>query len=271
MVTDTNTPIHTKQWTHTNENKHLERSGDLFDGHPHLSPILASTLCVCCWTYLPGSMIMMIMLILKMMFFIILTLWMSTKNLSKCSGTNRAEVEIPLRHLPGRVHLVGIIGYLSNSWVFSKILLIPARWCRILVSWSSTSQKKTKQHVSSPDNSHSTSTTILNRGTCVVFAENKTQCQLCKILTWSIIPHSWSGLVLKRISPMDVITMGQSTTIFLCIRPFSAWWRANNQPGHPCASLLFASEKAVFCDTWIAPLLCCQAYHCSDWAVSIFA
>ena len=57
------------------------------------------------------------------------------KNLSKCSGTNRAEVEIPLWHLPSRVHLgviisiinipnltsipsrvhlVGIIGYLSN-------------------------------------------------------------------------------------------------------------------------------------------------------------
>ena len=161
MVTDTNTPIHTKQWTHTNENKHLERSGDLFDGHPHVSPILASTLCVCCWTYLPGSMIMMIMLILKMMFFIILTLWMSTKNLSKCSGTNRAEVEIPLWHLPSRVHLgviisivyipnltsirgrVHIVGLMGYFWLFFKILLIPARRCRILVSWSSTSEKKT--------------------------------------------------------------------------------------------------------------------------------
>ena len=116
----------------------------------------------------------------------ILNIAMSTnKNLSKCSGTNRAEVEIPLWHLPSRVHLgviisiinipnltsvpgrvqlVGIIGYFSNFWVFSKILLIPARRCRILVSWSSTSQKKTKQHVSSTDNSHSTRTTTLNRG-----------------------------------------------------------------------------------------------------------
>ena len=32
-----------------------------------------------------------------------------------------------------------------------------------------------------------------------------------------------SGLVWKKVSPMDVITKGQSTTIFPCIRPFSAW------------------------------------------------
>ena len=69
-----------------------------------------------------------------------------------------------LTSVPGRVNLVGIIGYLSNYWVFSKILLIPARRCRILVSWSSTSKRETKQHVSSPDNSHSTWTTTLNRG-----------------------------------------------------------------------------------------------------------
>ena len=115
MVTGTNKPIHTKQGTHTNEKKHLKRSGDLFDGHPHVSPILASTLCVCCWTYLAGSMMMMMMmmLMLKMMFFMNLNLDMSTKNLSKCSGTNRAEVEIPLWHLPSRVHLGVIISIIN--------------------------------------------------------------------------------------------------------------------------------------------------------------
>ena len=32
-----------------------------------------------------------------------------------------------------------------------------------------------------------------------------------------------SGLVWKRVSPMDVVTKGQSTTIFHGIRPFSLW------------------------------------------------
>ena len=31
---------------------------------------------------------------------------------------------------------------------------------------------------------------------------------------WPVIPHSWSGLE-KGITSIDVITMGQSTTIFL--------------------------------------------------------
>ena len=42
-------------------------------------------------------------------------------------------------------------------------------------------------------------------------------------------------------------------------RPFSAWWRALNQPGDPKASLLMTSEKAVFCKniSWFlgSPLL----------------
>ena len=46
---------------------------------------------------------------------------------------------------------------------------------------------------------------------------------------------------------MDVITKGQSTAIFLCIGPFSAWWQPTKQLGDPSASLLFTSEKAVFC------------------------
>ena len=36
-------------------------------------------------------------------------------------------------------------------------------------------------------------------------------------------PDAWFGIVWKSASPIDGITMGQSTTIFLCIRPFSAW------------------------------------------------
>jgi len=32
----------------------------------------------------------------------------------------------------------------------------------------------------------------------------------------------------KKSFTLDVITWGQSTTIFLCIRPFSAWWRTND-------------------------------------------
>ena len=58
---------------------------------------------------------------------------------------------------------------------------------------------------------------------------NKTQCQPCKRLAWPIIPNSWSSLVWKRVSPMDVIALGQSTTIFLCITPFSVWWQPNYQ------------------------------------------
>ena len=56
---------------------------------------------------------------------------------------------------------------------------------------------------------------------------------------WTI--HSFflvlSGL--KKSFTLDVITRGQSTTIFLCIGPFSAWWRTNKrtneQPGDPRA------------------------------------
>ena len=39
----------------------------------------------------------------------------------------------------------------------------------------------------------------------------------------------WSCLVGKRVSPMDLITMGQSTTISRFIGPFLAWWRTNIQ------------------------------------------
>ena len=86
---------------HTNENKHLERSGDLFDRHPHVSPILASTLCVCCWTYLAGSMMMMLML--KMMFFMILNLAMSTK---KTCPNAPEPTGLRLRYLSGTSQVV---------------------------------------------------------------------------------------------------------------------------------------------------------------------
>ena len=46
---------------------------------------------------------------------------------------------------------------------------------------------------------------------------------------WTI--HSFflvlSGL--KKSFTLDVITRGQSTTIFLCIGPFSAWWQTNER------------------------------------------
>ena len=32
--------------------------------------------------------------------------------------------------------------------------------------------------------------------------------------------HSWSGLVWKRVSPLDLIIRAQSTGNFLCIQPF---------------------------------------------------
>ena len=50
---------------------------------------------------------------------------------------------------------------------------------------------------------------------------NKTQRQMCKRLAGPFIP--FPGLVL------DVITRGQSTTVFLCIGPFLAWWQPNEQ------------------------------------------
>ena len=44
---------------------------------------------------------------------------------------------------------------------------------------------------------------------------------------------NYSSFSLKKgITYMNVITMGQSTTIFLCIRPFSAWWQTPKQPAN---------------------------------------
>ena len=67
------------------------------------------------------------------------------------------------------------------------------------------------------------------------------------------LTNYFSFLVWKRVSFMDVITMGQSTAILLCIWTFSAWWwtneRTTNKQGDPCASLhLTSSVKEVFCN-----------------------
>ena len=64
---------------------------------------------------------------------------------------------------------------------------------------------------------------------------------------WTI--HSFFLVLtgLKKSFTLDVITRGQSTTIFLCIGPFSTWSRTTEQLGDPRASLLLTSEKAVFC------------------------
>ena len=56
------------------------------------------------------------------------------------------------------------------------------------------------------------------------YVRDKTQCQLCKRLGGPIIPLSWSGMVRKRVLTMDVITMRQSTAIFLCKPALDQWW-----------------------------------------------
>ena len=46
------------------------------------------------------------------------------------------------------------------------------------------------------------------------------------------LDHSFLSLVLSSLEKsftLDVITRGQSTSIFLCIGPFSAWWRTNER------------------------------------------
>ena len=64
---------------------------------------------------------------------------------------------------------------------------------------------------------------------------------------WTI--HS-SFLVLsglKKSFTLDMITRGQSTTIFLCIGPFSAWWRTNDNR--------VILEQACFWPVWEGSLL----------------
>ena len=54
------------------------------------------------------------------------------------------------------------------------------------------------------------------------------QCQLCKRLTWPIIPHSWSGLVWKRISSMDVWSLWGSQQPSSCV--LGHFRHSNKQP-----------------------------------------
>ena len=65
-------------------------------------------------------------------------------------------------------------------------------------------------------------------------AQNQTRCQLCKRLVGPIIPFSLSGQVWKRVSTMDVIARGRSTTIFDMVTPT----QLTNQPDDYRASLL---------------------------------
>ena len=62
-------------------------------------------------------------------------------------------------------------------------------------------------------------------------------------LDHSFLFLSWPCLVWKKSFTLYVITRGQSTTTFLYIGPFSAWWQPNNQPGDPSASLLLTSVR----------------------------
>ena len=54
------------------------------------------------------------------------------------------------------------------------------------------------------------------------------QWQLSKSLTGPIIPLSWSTMVWKRVSPMDVVAMWQFTAILLFVWSFSEWWQPDN-------------------------------------------
>ena len=68
------------------------------------------------------------------------------------------------------------------------------------------------------------------------------------------LDHSFlfPGLVWSEKS-LDVITRRQSTTIFLCIGPFSAWWRTNKQTNNQVIleqacffCFVLTCDKAVF-------------------------
>ena len=80
--------------------------------------------------------------------------------------------------------------------------------------------------------------------------DNKTHCQLCKRLGGPSIPLSWSFLVWKRVSPMDV---GSQHPLF-CV--FGHFWHGdkptNKQPPDISASLLLTIDKAVFCNFLLA-------------------
>ena len=86
--------------------------------------------------------------------------------------------------------------------------------------------------------------------------KNKTQCQLCKRLA-GLIPPSWSNMVWKRVSPMDVVAWGQFSHSPVCVLSFFGMVTPK-QPNNRVIleqALLLTSEKAVFCNCNLTPHL----------------
>ena len=65
------------------------------------------------------------------------------------------------------------------------------------------------------------------------------QCQLCKRLTWPIIPHSWSSMVWKRVSPW----------IWSLRRSQNPWW--NGGLNIFAGSFLWGSESRALARLWL--------------------
>ena len=75
------------------------------------------------------------------------------------------------------------------------------------------------------------------------------QCQLSKRLTGPIIPLSWSCLVCKRVSHVDVINgaVNNHFSVYEAIFGMVTKDHPTKQLGELRASLLLTSEKPVFC------------------------
>ena len=69
--------------------------------------------------------------------------------------------------------------------------------------------------------------------------QKKTQCQLCKRLTWPIIPHSWSSMVWKRVSPW----------IWSLRRSQNPWW--NGGLNIFAESFLWGRESRALARLWL--------------------
>ena len=105
-------------------------------------------------------------------------------------------------------HILKLFGSMSQSWGFCVGRELLLSILKLIFTWTSLLQP------------YQTIDDVMCTWT---LNNNRTQCQPCKRLAGPIIPHSWSGIVWISVSPMDTITLGHSTTFFLCIRPFSAW------------------------------------------------
>ena len=68
-------------------------------------------------------------------------------------------------------------------------------------------------------------TKTIKRAKIIIGTKTKTKTKAKTKRPRTNFPSSWSGLVWKRVSRMDVIAGGggHSTSIFLSIGPFSAW------------------------------------------------